>query len=143
VSSDAGSDEALYHELMYYTLAHPSPTFIHQHAVDAYAAQHATETSKPITDVFAVIGLYLYLEKDFTGKQVQKAHMQMAKHRKHWPKLALPSERGSVVIADVLAAPAGAERDRMIRQWCVAVWSAWSASRAQIAALARDELGVA
>ena len=30
-----------FHELSFYTLAHRDPTFIHQHIVDAYTAQHA------------------------------------------------------------------------------------------------------
>jgi hypothetical protein len=65
----------LYHELSCYTLAHPDPSFIHQHIVDAYTAQHARETTKPIALVFALIGLYLHVEKNFTGRQVQRFHM--------------------------------------------------------------------
>jgi hypothetical protein len=41
------SDQDLYHELSYYTLAHPDPSFIHQHIVDAYAAQHADDARRP------------------------------------------------------------------------------------------------
>jgi hypothetical protein len=104
-------DEELYNELAYYTLAHPAPTFIHQHVVDAYAAQHATETTKPITIVFALVGLYLYLEKNYSGKQVQKAHMQLAKRRKAWTRPDLPAEFGSVVISDVVSVSAGEPRD--------------------------------
>jgi hypothetical protein len=40
--------------------------------VDAYAAQHATPASKPITTAFALIGLFLFAERGFTGKQVQR-----------------------------------------------------------------------
>lgn len=28
-----------FHELSFYTLSHPDPSFIHQHSVDAYTAQ--------------------------------------------------------------------------------------------------------
>ena len=35
---DPTSEEELFHELSFYTLAHPDPAFIHQHIVDAYAA---------------------------------------------------------------------------------------------------------
>jgi hypothetical protein len=136
------SDQDLYHELAYYTLAHQDPSFIHQNVVDAYAAQHADETSKPILVVFALIGLYLHLEKNYTGKQVQRAHMQLAKNRKQWVRPALPRERGAVAIADVLAAAPGEARDAMIRLWCASVWEAWKESRAQIVDLVRNELGI-
>jgi|SRR5579863_373522 len=138
----AASNDELFHELAFYTLAHPDPSFIHQNAVDAFAAQTAGESTRNITIVFALIGLYLHLEKNFTGKQVQQAHMRMARYRREWPRTSLPAERGSIAIADVLAAAPGAERDAMIRNWCASVWEAWRESRPQIAALAESELGV-
>ncbi len=52
-----------FHELSYYTLSHQGKDFIHQHAVDAFTVQHATENTKPIALYFALAGLYLYLEK--------------------------------------------------------------------------------
>ena len=55
-------DRAAYDELASYTLAHGDPAFIHQHVVDAFAAQHATDDSKPIGVAFALIGLYLHVE---------------------------------------------------------------------------------
>lgn len=136
------SNEELFHELMYYTLAHPDPAFIHQNVVDAYAAQTADGTTKNITIVFALIGLYLSVEKNFTGKQVQKAHMALAKQRKEWPRPEMPRDRGAVVIADVLAPAPGPERDAMIRNWCVSVWGACKETRPLIAGLVREELGV-
>src|ERR1700733_15180069 len=80
--------EDLYHELSCYTLAHPDPSFIHQHIVDAYTAQHADETTKPIALVFALIGLYLHVEKNFTGRQVQRFHRKLAKIRRMWSALS-------------------------------------------------------
>jgi hypothetical protein len=136
------TDEDLYYELAYYTLEHPHSSFIHQHIVDAYAAQHAQETTKAIRIVFALVGLYLYLEKDFSGRQVQKAHMQLAKRRKTWDRPQLPVERGDIVISDVLAAPPGQQRDSRIREWCVSVWNAWREDRDQIVALVSSELGI-
>jgi hypothetical protein len=136
------SDQDLFHELSFYTLAHPDPSFIHQHVVDAHAAQHADDASKPISVVFALIGLYLYLEKNFTGKQAQKAHMELAKRRRKWVMPQLPMERGEIGVADVVAAPAGPQRDAIIRGWCEAVWQAWHGSRKEIVDLARTELGI-
>ena len=110
--------------------------------MDAFAAQHAEESTKPITIVFALIGLYLHVEKGFTGKQVQRAHMQLAKYRRQWFMSALPLDRGAIRIQDVLAVAPGPARDAMIRKWCESAWQPWSASRQQIVDLAKGELGV-
>jgi Family of unknown function (DUF5946) len=136
------TDEELYNELAYYTLAHPDPAFIHQLLVDAYTAQHAGATTKPIAITFALIGLYLVVEKNFTGKQVQRVHMQLARSRKVWPAFRLPSDRGLMTVADVASAPPGAERDAAIHRWCAAVWDTWRGSREPIAELLRRELDI-
>src|ERR1041385_3364300 len=100
-----------FNELTYYTLTHPDPAFIHQHIVDAFIAQTADKDSKPIGVSFALIGLYLYLEENYTGKQVQLAHMALARHKRDWPKFDLPESRGEITVADVLSEPAGPKRD--------------------------------
>ncbi|HWE86608.1 MAG TPA: DUF5946 family protein [Terracidiphilus sp.] len=101
------SDADALHQLSFYSLAHGDPAFIHQLVVDTFAVQHAGEFSKPISTVFALIGLYLHVEHGFTGKQVQRAHMRLARHRRIWRAPALPSARGDISVHDVLAAPAG------------------------------------
>jgi len=133
----------LYNQLAFHTLAHPDPAFIHQLVVDAYAAQNAEETTKPIAVVFALVGLYLHLEKGFTGRQVQRAHMQLAKWPNTWFKPPLPAERGEISIKDVLAAEPGPAHDAMIERWCASVWECWQPSRSQIVELARRYLDVA
>jgi hypothetical protein len=141
--SDADLDNDLFNQLTYYTLSHRDPRFIHQHVVDAYAAQHADELSKPISVVFALVGLYLFLEKDFTGRQVQQMHMRLARRRKQWPRLPLPSgPRGDVTVSTVLAAPPGEARDEMVRAWCASVWQTWQTSRSQIVNLLKQELDI-
>jgi hypothetical protein len=129
-----------YHELSYYTLAHGDPSFIHQHVVDAYTAQRGSESTKPTAVAFALIGLYLAVEENRSGKGVQRMHMKLAKKRKEWPRFALPLERGAITVSDVLAAPAGEQRDDMIRQWCASVWAAWAESHAEVRALLRETL---
>jgi hypothetical protein len=136
------TDLDLFHELSFYTLSHGDPAFIHQNSVDAYTAQHADETTKPIAVVFALIGLYLHLEKYFTGKQVQLAHMRMAKQRREWPRLPLPEKTASITVADVVAAEPGPPCDAMIRKWCEAVWEVWHEARPHIVEIAMVELGV-
>jgi Family of unknown function (DUF5946) len=123
-------------------LEHADPSFIHQHLVDAYAAQHADGSAKPIGVIFALIGLYLHVEKGFIGRQVQKAHTRLASRRKQWPRIEPPADRGSIGIVEVVAAAPGPERDAMIHRWCDSVWEAWKPRRDEIVALARNELGV-
>jgi len=132
------SEQKDYAELCYYTLAHGDPTFIHQHVVDAFAAQTANETDQPIKLTFALIGLCLYIEKQFTGRQIQKVHMKLGHHQRDWPIFSLPKSRGTITVKDVLAASAGAERDRMIHQWCTSVWAAYQEHQESIKKLLRE-----
>jgi hypothetical protein len=131
------SSSDLFHELSFYTLAHPGKNFIHQHIVDAFTAQNANETTKPIAIIFALAGLYLYSEKHYTGRQVQLVHMQMANGKKVWPVIVLPKDRGDITVSAVLAANPGAERDAMIGKWCIAVWNVYKESHQSIASLIR------
>lgn len=122
-----------YHELQCYTLTLGDPAFIHQHVVDAWAAQHADEGTKPIALTFALLGLYLHLEKGYPGRQVQLAHIALARRKSDWPAIALPRQRGSLTAIDVMAASAGPERGRAIDAWCASVWDAFSGARREIA----------
>jgi hypothetical protein len=125
-------DNPAYNELLFYTLAHPSPDFLHQLAVDAYTAQHADAGTRPMAIVFALLGLYLSVERGVTGRQIQRLHMHLAQRPRDYPRLPLPADRGDLTIHDVLAAPAGAERDAAIHAWCAAVWQPWSFARPQL-----------
>lgn len=132
-----------FHKLSFYTLAHPDPVyFIHQHAVDAFAAQTADANTKPIKLTFGLIGLYLFLEKGYTGKQVQNAHVKLSQNKKAWLSLALPAHRGAITVSNVLQAEAGEPRDLMIRKWCESVWAAYENWHQAIAHLAQTELDV-
>ena len=51
-------EQEQFDQLCFYTLAKQDGPFIHQHVVDAFAAQHADQDSKPIGVAFALIGLY-------------------------------------------------------------------------------------
>ena len=98
----------------------------------------AAET-KPIAAVFGLAGLYLHLERQFTGRQVQEAHIKLGRRkRREWPRLPLPEDRGDITAADVLAATPGPARDRAIDDWCRSVWSACIANRAAIVGLLRE-----
>ena len=129
--------EAAYDELYVYTMGRPS--FILQHVVDAYAAQTVDEGSKPIKIVFALVGLYLHLEQGYAGRPVQQAHERLGRRKREWPAIPLPVGRGAMTALDVMAVPAGAERDAAIDRWCEAVWNAFGASRDAIIRLLAEE----
>ena len=56
-----------YDEVYVYTMGRPG--FILQHVVDAYGAQTASSDSKPIRIVFALVGLYLHVERHFRSRR--------------------------------------------------------------------------
>lgn len=127
----------MYQELCAYTLTHTDPGFLHQHVIDAYAVQHADVDTTPLQLTFALAGLYLHVERQFTGRQVQRVHALLASRqpRPAWPALALPASRGALTVADTLAAPAGRARDAAIHAWCASVWSACASCRGALVEL--------
>jgi hypothetical protein len=114
-----------YYELTYWTLTQQDSRFIHQHAVDAYEAQHAGGKTRPVTAVFGLIGLYLALEKGYTGRQVQLAHMKIASLMKDWPRLEPPARKAELTVMDVLMAESDAEKEKMLMKWAASVWGIW------------------
>ena len=112
--------------------------FILQHVVDAYAAQTASDASKPTGVIFALVGLYLHVEEQRSGGEVQQVHMRMGARKRKWPAVTLPRDRGRMTALDVLRAPGGTERDRAIDEWCRSVWTAFRDSRQTIVDLLRE-----
>ncbi|WP_308637242.1 DUF5946 family protein [Paenibacillus silvisoli] len=136
----SGECMELFNQLSYYTIAHGQPEFIHQLALDSYGAQHSGGTARPITTAFSLIGLYLVVEHGFTGKQVQQAHMQLARAKTDWPVLSPPKGDAVMTIQDVLRAEAGEPRDTKIRQWVHAAWSSWAHAHDWVKEAARPVL---
>jgi hypothetical protein len=99
--------------------------FIHQHAVDAYEAQHAGERTRPITVIFGLIGLYLAMEKGYTGRELQLAHMKIGVTKRDWPQLDLPVHPAELNVMDVLLAETDKGKDEMLMQWASSVWMSW------------------
>lgn len=126
-----------YHELSAYTLTQGNIAFIHQHVVDAFGVQHADERSKPIGVTFGLVGLYLHVEMHFTGRQVQMAHMRLARKKQTWPAFALPPHRGAMTAIDVMTATPGPERDEAIDAWCESTWAAVIGNRETVIDLLR------
>ena len=120
----------LFGELSAYTLTHGDPRFIHQHAVDTWQLQHALPSKSNIGIAFSLIGLYLALEKGYTGRQVQLAHMELGLTKRNWGDFEIPSTRAALTVADVLLADGGAARDAMLMQWAGSVWANWKHAHA-------------
>ena len=124
------TDDDAQAELWAYTLARGDATFVHQHALDALSAQRADDRTTAMQLTFALVGLYLAVERGYTGRQVQQVHAALARRRpSRWPTLAPPANRGIISLAQVLAAPAGPVRDAAIGEWCADVWSAYAMCR--------------
>ena len=131
----------LYGELTVYTLSRGYTEFIHQLAVDAYGAQHVGEHPRPIGPAFALIGLHLACDRGYTGRQVQHMHVLLARRSKSWPAFTPPAHPEWLTILYVLRAPAGDERDAMLRRWAQSVWDAWSHEHTRIPALIATVMG--
>ena len=129
------AEQEAYDELSAYSLMRGDATFVHQHVVDAIAVQYSDEHTKPIKLTFGLVGLYLKIEKQFSGRRVQLAHMQMARKKHVWPEFEIPTDRGSMSPSDVIAAPPGPERDKAIDAWCLSVWAPWQSNGLAIANL--------
>ena len=127
-----------YDHLYVYAGTRGRDPFILQNVVDAQHAQTATEETKPIAIIMALVGLYLHVERGFTGLQVQQVHMRLGRTQRQWPKIALPVDRGAISAADVIKAPEGPERDAAIVEWCRSVWQAYSGNRETIITLLRE-----
>jgi len=118
-------------ELSFYTLSHTDRDyFIHQLIVDAYTAQTANENTKKISIVFSLVGLYLLIEKNYTGRQIQQAHTLLSFHKEHLPDIKFPIKRGEITIVDVLANESN--RDEMIKKWSESVWHSYESNHDQI-----------
>jgi hypothetical protein len=124
---------AAYQELSAYTLTRGRKDFIHQEAVDAYAAQHPGPPAKPISTWFALVGLHLAVDQGRTGAEVQRAHMRLGRRKRTWPVLPPPVDLTCMRAADVLCHPAGDLRDEALLRWAYEVWQRWEAAQATIA----------
>lgn len=127
------SEPSAHEELQLYTLALGDAEFAHQHVVDAWTLQHADERTQPIALAFALLGLYLHLERGFTGRQVQRVHMDLARRREPLPAFRVPPQRGALTVLDVMAAPPGPERLRALDEWCASVWRAYASEHEAVA----------
>ena len=82
-----------------------------------------------------LVGLYLHVEKQFSGHQIQQVHIKLGRRKREWPSIHFPEHRGSMTVVDVLAASAGPARDMAIEDWCRSVWTSFGGNHQTIIAL--------
>jgi hypothetical protein len=126
---------ALFGQLQASTLTLGRDDFVHQTAVDTYAAQHYGPGMKPITITFALIGLHLTFERGFTGRQVQLAHMRLGKTRRPWPSFDAPRSKAAFTVYDVLNGCHGNNYPAAIQEWGKSVWDLWQPEHERVARL--------
>lgn len=115
-----------YSELSCYTFSKQDINFIHQHAIDTYAAQHCGNSMKNITTSFSLIGLYYAIEHGFNGRQVQRVHTLLSHQKYKWEALQPPDKSSySLTVFDVMKEHPGERRDKMLQKWMYDVWECW------------------
>lgn len=130
-------------EVVAYNHAHPESLAVwHQVCVDAYGGQHVGPDTAPITVSFALNGLYLVLERGFTGIQAREAHGYMANtvDPVTWPRFTPPADVGDITVLDVALASSPQEHIGLVRQWGRAVWAAWSHTHDRISEMTEAQL---
>jgi hypothetical protein len=134
----------LYGEVQGFALGHLELVRdVQQLTVDAYAAQHASREVggdvPPIAVAYALVGLHLALDRGVSGLEVRAAHQRMGKPDPSWPRLPAPARTGAMTVFEVAAAGvmvgSVAGHATAVRAWAAAVWQAWAAQRARVAAL--------
>ena len=122
---------ALFSQLSAFTNSLGDKEFSHQHVVDAYGAQHVGLYTKKVVPTMTLVGLFLQLEHNYTGIQVQRAHMVIADQTKDWPDFEKPQSLATVTVLDVLKVP-DSKKMQMLRVWCAAVWDIWASEHEKV-----------
>ncbi|MBV1855274.1 DUF5946 family protein [Catellatospora tritici] len=131
----SGACRELYAEVSGYVLAHAALLGPWQQTtIDAYAAQHVAPTTPAIGLAFALNGLYLVLERGFTGFQVRDAHGYLANTADGWPTPHPPPDTGPLTVFDVAMAEDPDQTAAAIHRWGTSVWQAWRHAHAEVAA---------
>ena len=128
-------------KLSYYTLSLHDDYFIHQLAVDAYAAQHSGKKVKAISTAFALVGLYLFNKKNYSGRQVQLAHIEMANKSKIWLRFMTPKEKTWMTVKDVIESSDN-NKNEAIKKWNQSVWEIWKLQKEKVSELTKRYLDI-
>ena len=101
---------------------------LHQLRIDAYGGQHVGEQTPSIGAVFALNGLYMFLERGSGSIDVRTAHGLMANSFSDWPALRPPGRVGELTAHDVLHAGDVRSVQNLMLKWAEQVWDSWPAA---------------
>jgi hypothetical protein len=130
-SLDASAECAAVHaEVLGLQFQHPVMRRYHQLTVDAYGAQHAGGSTPRIRVVYALTGLWLALEHDFSGEEVRAVHRRLGEPVAEWPDFAPPAGPQSwTTVVDVAQAGvrsgSNAGHAHAVQRWAEDVWGVW------------------
>jgi hypothetical protein len=117
----------------------------HQLTVDAYGAQHSGPPTSRIYVVYSLVGLYLALERGWSGADVRALHQRMGHPDASWPPFRRPLVTAVLTIADVAVAGArlGSVEGHaaLVERWARSVWSSWADQHAVVIGLATRLVG--
>jgi hypothetical protein len=99
--------------------------YLHQLRIDAYGAQHVNPEAPRIGPMFALNGLYMFLERGSGNLDVRTAHGIMANSHDDWPRLVPPARVGELTACDVLMAGDVGEVESTLLRWAAGVWESW------------------
>ncbi|GAA1134771.1 hypothetical protein GCM10009630_36740 [Kribbella jejuensis] len=113
-------------ELLGFEIEHAARLgYLHQLRIDAYGAQHVNPNAPRIGPVFALNGLYMFLERGSGNVDVRTAHGIMANSYDDWPRLVPPARAGELTAYDVLTAGGVDEVESTLLRWAAQVWESW------------------
>jgi hypothetical protein len=123
-----------FNDIAVYNFFKNDKNYIHQVAVDAYVAQHSGTPTTNKATVLALIGLYLYVVREYKGNKIQIEQMRIAKLQNDWPRFEVHTNINEITVLDVLNESAvGDKREEMIKKWAKYVWDCWSHEETGIA----------
>ena len=79
--------------------------FDHQYLVDIFCCETYAPETKPISIAFALVGLYLFLEKDFSWKLIQNFHKHLSKQNIILPQISIHIKNPEFLIEDMIKLP--------------------------------------
>lgn len=126
VAGGLGACQAEFEALQGRELAEPSTYASHRLMVDAYAMQHPERYCSSARSYAAHLTGLLAAMEHASRPEVLRALQQWLSTRPAFEKPPLPTTRGTLTIASVLAAPDRLAMDRAIRAWGESAWNAYA-----------------
>jgi len=107
------------------------PTYWPPHTltVDTYAAQHPGTEGPHTTHsaAFHLMGLCMVVERGMDASRAAWMRQRATPIHKELFWLEPPASMGAVTVLNVVEAATAEDHARLVREWAMGVWSAWSA----------------